>query len=87
MGFSAEGRDVSMAFQNVSKRENKVRYYDYYNKYNTKRGGKGVKIDLINSPAVTFSSYLIAGKRMRDYKKGECTLDTILVVEQCLQGT
>ena len=46
-----------------------------------------MKIDLINNPAVKFTCYVIVGKTMRHYTKGEYTLDTISVVEHYLQGT
>ena len=85
-GLSQEGRDISTVFQNVSKRVKKAGDGDYYNNYDTKRGGKGAKIDLINKPVVKFSCYLIAKKTMRHYSKGECTLDTISVAEHCIQG-
>lgn len=85
-GLSAEGKDVSTKFQNVSKRAKNSGGCDYYNKYETKRGGKGANIDLINNPTVKFSYYLIASKTMRHYTKGECTLDTILVTEHYIQG-
>ena len=52
--LSQEGRDVSMSFQTVSKREKNAWDGDYYKKYNTKRGGKGAKIDLINNPVIKF---------------------------------
>ena len=86
-GLLVEGRDVSTTFQTVSKREKKVGDGDYYRKYDTKRGGKGAKIDLINNPTVKFAYYLISNKTMRHYMKGECTLDTISVTEHSLQGT
>lgn len=70
----------------VSKREKKAGDMDYYKNYDTKRAGKGAKIDLINNPVINFVCYLIASKTMRHYTKGECTLDTISVAEHCLQG-
>lgn len=85
-GLSQEGRDVSSAFQTVSKRAKKSRDTDYYVKYDTRRGGKGVKIKLINRPEVKFACYLIASKTMRHYTKGECTLDRISVAKHCVQG-
>ena len=83
-GLSQEGRDISTASQNVSKRAKKAGDGDYYKKYDTKRGGKGAKIDLINKLAVKFACYLITRKMMRHYTKGECTLDTISVAEHCI---
>ena len=49
-GLSTAGKDVSIAFQNTSKREKKVGDCDSYRKYETRIGGKGAKIDPINVP-------------------------------------
>ena len=68
----------------MSKREKKVGDGNYYKKHDTKRRGKGENIDLRNKLAVKFACYMIATKTMRHYTKGECTLDTISVVEHCI---
>ena len=64
-GLLQEGRDVSSAFQTISKRAKKLGDTDYYAKYGTRRGGKGAKIELINSIEIIFACYLIASKTMR----------------------
>lgn len=49
----------------------------YYNKYKTKRGGKGTNLDLINKEEIKFGCYIIEGKTMRHFARNECTLGTI----------
>ena len=85
-GLSQNGAEVSAAGQTSSKHARKSGDIDLYTKYGTRRGGKGAKIDLINKPEIWFACYLIASKTMQHYTKGECTLDTISIVEHCTQG-
>lgn len=85
-GLSQNGADVSTACQTTSKRAQKSGDADLYRKYGTKWGGKGAKIEFINKLEIKFSCYLIAGKTMRHYTKGKCTLDTISIAEHWVQG-
>lgn len=48
--LSVGGDFVSIEFMKTSKRAKKAWDDHYYMKYDTKRGGKGVNIYLINSP-------------------------------------
>ena len=85
-GLSQNGADVSVAGQTSSKHTRKSSDSNLYTKYGTRWGDKGAKIDLINKPEIQFACYLIASKTMRHYTKGECTLDTISIMEHCIQG-
>ena len=85
-GLSKIRSDATTTFQTTSKRAKKVGALNYYKKYDTKRGWKGANIYLINEPNVKFACYLVAGEMMRHYTKGEFTLDTISVAENCVQG-
>jgi len=49
MSLSVGGDFVSTAFMKTSKRAKKTMDDEYYTKYDTKRGGKGVGTYLINS--------------------------------------
>jgi hypothetical protein len=50
------------------------------------RGGRTTMIDPILPNTVRTGFYIIASKVMRSYYKGECTLDTLSVVEFCTNG-
>jgi hypothetical protein len=63
------------------KHNKKKEELNLYNKYGTCHEGQGVQIAEINDEQVHMDCYLIAGKVMHKYMKGECTLDTIVVVE------
>lgn len=57
-----------------------------YEKYGTVRKGKGALIEPIKNPQIKFAVQIIAGKVMRHYVKGECTLYAISVAEFCNEG-
>lgn len=86
-GLSAIGNTISTTFQTTFKQENKTGDDYYSHKYDTKRGGKGAHIDLINTLNIKFACYIIMGKIMHHFSKNECTLDIILAVEQCIKGS
>ena len=52
-----------------------------YDKYVTRRRGQGAHIASIIEEKVQIDCYLILGKVMQKYTKGECTLDAIQVEE------
>lgn len=84
-GLSVVGVTISTAFQTISNTR-KTGNDNYYNKYNTQRGGKDVLIEPINTPNVKFGCYIIVEKLMRHFSRNECTMDTISVAENCVQG-
>ena len=76
--LSTEGDTLSTAFQTTSNRDKKTRNDDYYTKYDTKRGGKGACIDLINTPKIKIACYIIAGKMMCHFSKNGADIRTIV---------
>jgi hypothetical protein len=81
IGLSMQGQDVTEGFQILGKHGKKKGELRLYEKYGTCRGGRGVHIGLINDDQVHMYCYMIRGKVMHKYLKGECTLDAIAVVE------
>lgn len=54
---------MATMFQGGTKLTKKEGDKDYYEKYKTKRGGRGMKIDLITKDEIRFPYYIIAGKK------------------------
>jgi len=81
--LSATWNEISTPFQAGAKQAKKEGDNDYYRKYNTKQGGRGAKIDLINKENIRFTCYIIAGKVMLNFSRNECTLDIISVMKHC----
>jgi len=86
IGLLAGVNVVATTFQGGTKRAKKEGDKNYYEKYNIKHGGRGVRIDLITKDEIKFSYYIIARKTMRLFSMNECTLDTILAMEHFCQG-
>jgi len=55
IGLSTTGNTKSTAFQTTSKQAKKIGNDNYYNKYDTQRGGKGALIGPINTPNIKFT--------------------------------
>ena len=53
-----------------------------YGWYNTHRGSKGAKIELINNKLIRFATQLLASKCRKD----ECPFGVILMAERCVVG-
>jgi hypothetical protein len=85
-GLSMEGKDVTQGFQGSGKHDHKKGEISLYDKYGTRRGGHGALIDQINDEKVCCACYIIVGKVMKNYSRGECTFNTIAVVEFSKNG-
>lgn len=81
-----EGQDVTEAFQGSGKHGRKKGELSLYQRFGTRRGGRGALIEPITDEPVRCACYFISGQIMRNYSKGECTLDTLSVAEFCAQG-
>jgi hypothetical protein len=66
-GLSMEGDDVTKGFQGSRKHGKKKGEPTLYDKFNTRRGGRGVMLEPILPEPVHCACYLIAYKVMRTY--------------------
>jgi hypothetical protein len=57
-----------------------------YDKFGTRRGGHGALIEPITMMRSLLCMLLIAGKVMKNYSKGECTLGCFVSCHFCAQG-
>jgi len=85
-GLSMEGRDVTQGFQGSGKNDRKKGELNLYDKNGTKWGGHRAHIDPINDEKVHCACYRRADKFIKNYSRGECTLDAISIVEFYKQG-
>jgi hypothetical protein len=82
-----DDQDVIDGFQGLGKHGHKKGTLSLYEKYNTQQGGRGALIELIKDEKIWCACYIITGKVMKNYTRGECTLDAIAVAEFVKNGT